>query len=189
MTGLRRGFLAVVPPAPVLDALEALVGRAVGADAGVRWLARPQWHVTLRYVGAVAAIDGLADEVRAAVAVACADAALGGAGAFADVDHASVVWIGMRDAAASLRALAASVERAAVAAGCPAEPRPFRPHLTLARLGTPGSVRATIAALGADAVGPRWTIDEAVLFESHTRPSGAVYEAVARFPLVGAGGR
>ena len=60
--------------------------------------------------------------------------------------------------------------------------RGFHPHLTLARLRTPGDLRAAIAALGQRELGPAWHVEEVVLFRSETRPEGARYEAVARIP-------
>ncbi|MEA2686121.1 MAG: hypothetical protein QOE93_1316, partial [Actinomycetota bacterium] len=56
-----RLFVAVWPPAPLLDAVAALDRPAV---PGLRWTGREQWHVTLRFLGAVedvaAVVAGLA---------------------------------------------------------------------------------------------------------------------------------
>src|SRR5215218_3846255 len=62
---MPRLFVAVWPPDHVLDELERLPRLPL---AGARWTTRPQWHVTLRFLGAAdpavagAALDGLAAE-------------------------------------------------------------------------------------------------------------------------------
>ena len=73
------------------------------------------------------------------------------------------------------------MEGAAVASGFPAEPRPFLPHLTLARRSAPDAV------VPRRAEGPEVEVEiEAgalTLFESRLLPSGAEHRALARFPF------
>jgi 2'-5' RNA ligase len=191
VTSLRRAFVAVVPPAAVLDALEPTVararasGRAGGPDV-VRWTPRAQWHITLRFLGAVADDGVLVGAVRDAVAGMRAPvAALGGSGAFPSAGRASVLWVDVRDGREGIGSLAAAVERGAVAAGMAPEVRPFRPHLTVARLRAPSPVHELLDAIGTEPIGPAWSVDALVLFDSETRPDGAVHHAVGRFPLAG----
>ena len=40
-----------------------------------------------------------------------------------------------------------------------------------------------LAALGADAVGPEFTVGEVVLYESRLSSAGATYSVLGRFPL------
>jgi 2'-5' RNA ligase len=189
VSGLRRAFVAVVPPEPVADALAEAVARArASAEPGLRWLPRDQRHLTLRFLGRVVDAEQLRLCLRDAALHATGPIALGHAGAFASAARASVVWIGVRDGKRSIGALAASVEEAAVASGLPAEPRAFRPHVTLARARMAGPAHAALAALGDDPVGPPWAIGEVVLFESETKSTGAVHHVVDRFTVDGARG-
>jgi RNA 2',3'-cyclic 3'-phosphodiesterase len=143
---LRRAFVAVVPPASVLDALEQFVRSApVSPGPGVRWSPRAQWHLTLRFLGPVAAAEPLGAALREALArEAPGTTALGGAGAFPSIAKASVVWIGVREGVDTLARLAAVVDRVVVGCGFVAESRPFRPHLTVGRLRSPGPVRGLV---------------------------------------------
>jgi 2'-5' RNA ligase len=185
MTALGRGFVAVVPPEDVLDAIEARVTPVRAAHDGLRWNRREQWHITLRFLGPVPDVDGLVASLRDSCgSVARVDAfGLGGAGAFPSARRASVVWVGAREGADALTRVATAVESASVAARFAAEPRPFHPHLTVARVPRPRDVGPVLAALGEGAVGASWQVVDVVLVASDTRPTGAVYEEVSRIRL------
>jgi 2'-5' RNA ligase len=71
-------------------------------------------------------------------------------------------------------------EAAAVAAGFPAEPRAFRPHLTLGRWRDRARrPRLPEVDLGA------FAIVEAVLYRSDLQPGGAVHTPLVHFPFAG----
>lgn len=135
-----RLFAAVVPTPEVEMALaESLAGLAVPG----RVVPPFNWHVTLRFAGPL-------DEVTYERWLAALDQIeagalrirLGGWGAFPRAPKATVLWIGVD--APGLDDLAASVEEATQAAGLPSEERPFRPHLTVARLRPPVDVSALV---------------------------------------------
>lgn len=185
-TALRRGFLAVVPPPAVLRWIESVADSARGADDGLRWTRTGQRHLTLQFLGPVAEPSALADSVAESVRrIAPFSVALGGAGAFPNARRGSVLWLGVRDGADELAALAASVTDATASHGFVADDRPFRAHLTLARVARSRDLRAVVTALDECGESERWTVDEVVLFESDTRAGGAVHTAVTRFGLAG----
>jgi 2'-5' RNA ligase len=62
------------------------------------------------------------------------------------------------------------------------EKRPFRPHLTVARLRTPGPVRPRY-----ESERTPFAVQSVCLFESELRREGAVYTVVTR-RVLGAGG-
>src|SRR5262245_10960514 len=190
MRALGRGFVAVVPPEDVLDAIDARLAPVRAGHDGLRWSRREQWHLTLRFLGSVPDVDALIPAVRDAVASVPRIGAvgLGGAGAFPNPRRASVVWLGVRDGVDALVRVAAAVESAAVTAGFAPEPRPFRAHLTVARLPRARDAGPVIEALGGGPIGRPWPVDEVVLISSDTRPTGAVYSEVARVPLATMGG-
>jgi len=182
---LGRGFVAVVPPDDVLDAIDARLAPVRAAHDGLRWSRREQWHLTVRFLGAVPDVDALVAAVRDALASVPRVGAvgLGGAGAFPNPRRASVVWFGVRDGVDDLTRVAAAVESASVAAGFAPEPRPFRAHLTVARLPRARDAGPVLEALGDAPIGRPWPVDEVVVISSDTRATGAVYEDVARIPL------
>jgi 2'-5' RNA ligase len=185
MSSLGRGFVAVVPPEEVLDAIAARLTPVRDAYDELRWSRREQWHLTLRFLGAVPDVDGLVAALRDTLGpVSRVGAlALGGVGAFPNARRASVVWFGVREGADALAQVATATEAACVAAGFASEPRPFHAHLTVARVPRPRDVGPVLDALGPDPVGASWSEAEVVVMSSDTRPTGAVYDEIARIPL------
>jgi 2'-5' RNA ligase len=167
---MPRLFVAVTLPTEVLDAVEGLARPDV---EGLRWTSRSQWHVTLRFLGAVDVVDAVVSAL-ATVRVARRDAVLGPA----------VRRFGQRVLhipVAGLDDVAAAVVGTTSALGAPPEDRPFAGHLTLARVR--GRRRVDLRPLTGAEVSASWPVNDVVLFESHLHPRGARYEVVARFPL------
>jgi 2'-5' RNA ligase len=186
LTGLRRAFVAVVPPADVLDAVAELVDEHRHEADDLRWTRREQWHCTLQFLGPVGEVDAVVAALGAAVGAAAPFVMqLSGAGGFPAAARATVLWLGVSQGERELGALASAVEDATMPLGFGREARPFRPHLTVARAARPRDLGDVVAGLGGGPEGPPWTVDEIVLLESDTRPDGAVYHEVARLPLGG----
>jgi RNA 2',3'-cyclic 3'-phosphodiesterase len=185
-----RCFVAVdVAPevrAAIVRAQTAL--RAAAPHADVRWTAPAAFHVTLKFLGAVA--DGRVPAVIAAVGPAIAGAeplalAAGGLGAFPSRARARVVWAGIAVGGESVAALASAIDTALAPLGFPVEARPFHAHLTIGRVRSPRGARELAAALedrARDSFGA-WTAAEVVLYESRLRPTGAEYTRVADWRL------
>jgi 2'-5' RNA ligase len=183
---IGRAFVAVVPPAPVLDAIAEAVAAAGDPPPGWRWTAREQWHITLQFLGRVDDVEAVVAAMRdAAGAHVGFDARLGGAGAFPSARRAGVVWAGVSEGADALGDLASSVTGALGALGFEREEGRFHPHLTVARARGRDrrDARALVEALSGASAGERFRVGEIVLFESRTRPTGAEYVARARVPL------
>jgi len=68
VTRLGRGFVAVHPPRPVLDAIDARVAPLRTPTTRLRWLPPSQWHVTLQFLGPVHDAETLAAHLATAVA-------------------------------------------------------------------------------------------------------------------------
>lgn len=179
---MTRAFVAVVPPADVLDAVEEVLAGTGGLPEGAKPTRREQWHLTLQFLGNRADVDAVGGAL-AALAVAPGRLALGGGGAFPSARRGRVLWIGLRMGAEWLAQVAAAVGALLAPLGHEPEARPYHGHLTLARWKTPADLRPVVDALGDGAVGPEWTASEVVLFESRLRRTGAEYEPRLRVPL------
>ncbi|MET9441577.1 RNA 2',3'-cyclic phosphodiesterase [Streptomyces sp. NPDC006610] len=189
-----RLFAAVLPPEQVVRELAVEVDalrRLPGADA-LRWTGRPGWHFTLAFYGEVAdgLVPGLAARLeRAAHRTAPFSLAVSGGGQFG---HGRALWAGAAGDLDALRLLADRAEAAARKAGVPmGEHRRYKAHLTVARCRDAVDVRPYVDALSAFA-GSTWTVADLALVRSNLPRSGVPgeqprYEAVARWPLGGAG--
>lgn len=184
----RRIFVAAPLPEWVSAEVTTVVERVREAgtpDGGrdVRWVRLDGLHLTLRFLGPTLddRIGAVLDAVRTAGAAARPfDIAIGGAGTFPNDARPRALWLGLRSGGEALAKLAASVDGALVEAGWPAEAKPFRAHLTLARAdGVPAGARVAARLIQA-AAGLRIAcqIDRIGLFESLTGGGPARYEPI-----------
>jgi 2'-5' RNA ligase len=181
--GLKRAFLAVVPPAEVLDAIDSLLERP--KSSRFAWTRRDQWHVTMQFYGRVDDVDSLSTAIRVGTDRAHpARIAIRGGGTFPKPKRAQVFWLGVEngDALIDIHAEVAAATRAFVSLRDRAA---FEPHLTLARLKRTVDMTDDVDALRNVPIGPAWELRELVLFESETRRDGAVYTEQDRFRLGG----
>jgi 2'-5' RNA ligase len=169
-----RLFVAVWPPPPVVELLAAIER---STTAGVRWTTADQWHVTLRFLGDVVGddrgkitLDRLGSLARTAPVTVTAGPAVVPLGP-------SVLCLPV----AGLDDVAAGVGHATAGIGTQVGKRPFRGHLTIARLkdgvAAPSSAWAALSA--------SWEVDEVTLVASRLHPTGARYEVIGRVPLAG----
>ena len=185
-----RCFVAIDISPDVRAALEHECERlrAVAPRADVRWVRVAGMHLTIKFLGEVPEemLAGIRNALAAAtaatppIALACA-----GLGMFPGPSKPRVVWAGITDGLQELGLLAAAVERAVEPFGFAPEQRPFRGHVTLARVRSPrgfGPLARAIESAADDDFGA-WTAAEVVLYRSHLRRTGAVYEALDRVPL------
>lgn len=172
---MPRIFIAIPIDEAVCTALGALRKR----DApGFRWVADDQYHITLRFLGDVT-------ETQASMAgEAVADATNGwtdsiylsakGLGAFPNPTRARVVWAGLEGDVSHLKRLQERVEARLIDAGFPAEDRPFRPHITMARLRSPAPVAPLLHTYTGHTFGS-WSVNQVQVIESVLQPQGPQY--------------
>jgi len=131
-----RLFLAInLPPDVRLEVIAATAGLRTCAPELV-WVAEPRLHLTLKFFGEQT--DAQANSLRDAIAIVAGRhrelvLGLGGIGAFPNFRRARVVWMGVANEA-RLELLHHDIEVACEPLGFQLEGRPFRPHLTLARV-------------------------------------------------------
>lgn len=181
-----RTFIALALEEPALGAaahcLAALRAGPLGDDA--RFVRPEGLHVTLRFLGAIASdsVQLLARAVADSVSrLAPFAVRLGVLDALPSPRRPRVLVLGV-EPEAELEALAAAVERGVVAAGFPAETRPFRAHVTLGRVHE--GRRPALAGAPAPAQ-TEFVAREVILFESRPLPGGSLYTPLERMALGG----
>jgi 2'-5' RNA ligase len=169
-----RLFVAVWPPDDVVDVLADLPRPDV---AGVRWTTQGQWHVTLRFLGQVAADD--VDQVTDTFG----RIDVGSAGPVSAEMGPATACLGrgiLQVPVQGLDELARATVEATADVGQPPEDRPFHGHLTLARArGRKGDLRRLRGA----PLAARWKVAELTLVASTPHREGSRYEVVASLPL------
>ena len=186
---MLRLFVAIEIPGAQRQAIARAVEPLRAALPTARWVAEEGWHVTLKFLGHVpeerlAVVEAVLAASAAPVSPdggsAPAHVSLMGLGAFPNERRARVVWVGLDEPGGVLAALAAGLEQRFAEEGFRTEARPWRPHLTVARLRVPGPVSLSLAG---EVVADPFEVGEMVLFRSHLHHQGAAYEALRRFPL------
>lgn len=180
-----RTFVAIELPPDVLQALSQARERLRQGDSGRagRWVRTEGVHLTLAFLGEVPTerLQTIAMAVsRACQGVSAFSVTVGGLGCFPNTRRPRVVWMGVQDASGELAALQAAVGRELAAHGFPKEDRPFRPHLTLARVAQDAdraAVEALVRQVGEGRVGAQqdMLVSRVSLMRSDLRPEGALY--------------
>lgn len=174
-----RLFVAVYPPEHVADDFAACVERlrvsqALRDGVNTRVASRANWHVTLAFLGDVP--DDRWTAAAAAVERAAAQAApfevrVTGGGRFGR-GRFTILWVGVGGDVPALAGLSRGVRRELKRVRLAYDPKPLRPHLTVARPGDRVDrvvVDEDRAALDAYE-SPPWTVAEVVLMRSHPGP-------------------
>lgn len=178
---MPRLFVAVDLPDAHGDRLTELRDETLRA----RWTPQEKYHLTLRFIGDVDDADIPPIETALAeVDAATFSLLVEGVGVLPSLRRPRVVYAGLRLEPA-LHALHDRVEQALRDVGLPADDRPFRPHVTLARLKQEKlhKVRAFIRAHQDFAMDP-FPVTAFRLYESKLHPDGAIHTIRRTFDLV-----
>ena len=179
----HRIFVAVALAPALREGIALIQPRLVAASAGLRWIPPENLHLTLKFLGAVTAprLARVTEAVReAASRTRSFTITLAGVGAFPSPRRPRVVWVGVRDGADRLAALAANLDTELGRRKFPRERRPFQSHLTVARVrsgGPPPDLSELLAGLSDLGVGSQ-RVEAMFVMESTLRPSGAIYHVV-----------
>ena len=185
-----RTFLAVPLSEQVVaqlaDAQEALSA----AGAQVRWVARENLHLTLKFLGNVEDADTdevcrLAGEVAAAVEPF--EFVVTGLEAVPPRGALRMIWANITEPTGRLAELQRSAEDAYERMGFEKETRPYRPHLTLGRVKSGRNVAElrTAAARFAETDFGATPAGELIVFESRLTPSGPIYSPLTKAAIGG----
>jgi 2'-5' RNA ligase len=179
-----RLFFAVELSREVREAAAAHVSRLRRDFPGARvsWPRPENLHLTLKFLGEVEAtrVDSLWEAAAVAGAgVGPFSLTIEGTGTFPTHGLARVLWLGVRDGSDQLARLQFRLDKECAQAGFPRESKPFKPHLTLARLRAlqrPEIVAALSETHRGTPFGPHaFQVTDFVLMRSELGPGGSRY--------------
>lgn len=182
-----RAFVALRLATEVEQAIDAFLASRQRPGTGINWVARDRLHLTLRFLGGAIDSNLIAPlgEALAQIGFETAPFVITarGTGAFPNLDRPRVLWVGL--AGDELKPLAQRVEAAAVRCGFAPEPRPYSPHLTIARVRNIRGWRAVKRDLtaAADHDFGESRIDAMALYRSILGEGAATYRELARYAL------
>ena len=156
----------------------------------IQWVRPESIHLTLKFLGYIS--EARVGEIQTAlirVAGGHSRFTVGveGLGVFPDVRAPRVLWIGLTTCTDVLKRLAAEVEIELGVIGFAPEPKPFNPHLTLARMKErPHDIGRALSNSGLlrqeVKLGPL-TVSALSLMKSYLQPSGSAYTQLFQVPL------
>ena len=183
-----RTFIAIELKAPVRDAISQLIEqlRVVGAD--VRWVSSQHLHLTLKFLGSIddRRIGNVTEGVReASSGIERFELTFSGVGAFPNLNHPRVIWVGLCGGAEGTKELTRRIETVLEVKGFKREEREFSPHLTIGRVNSPRGVQSLVACVDRMSfVGPAMVVDRIAVMKSDLRSTGPIYTRLAAVQLL-----
>jgi RNA 2',3'-cyclic 3'-phosphodiesterase len=191
MSDILRLFIALPLSNEIKQILQrqqdALKTQLAQHDKTIRWTTPEQWHLTLAFLGATnrerlptiqAVMERSAKPIKAFVLETTV------LGAFPSSRRPSVLWLGVGGNVTSLQTLQLRLSEALSGLLEP-DDKPFKPHLTLARLKQFGLGKEVSEAFGKTPVTQQaWTVSELCLYQSVLKSSGADHNVIHRVSLV-----
>jgi len=187
-----RSFIAIELPEEIKKGIRGLQAQLkAGSQAPVKWVDPANIHLTLKFLGNVAA-DRMEE-----ISLAMTEAARGipsfslevrELGVFPNPGRVQIVWVGVSGEVAKLARLQQRLESGLERLGFPPEGRRFTPHLTLARVrdqATPDE-RQKLGQLIADTkfeAAPSFIVDSVNLMKSQLTREGPIYTRISSTEL------
>ncbi|MFQ5826406.1 MAG: RNA 2',3'-cyclic phosphodiesterase [Dehalococcoidia bacterium] len=189
---LVRCFIAIELPPEVKSSLAQLQDRLrQGGFSGVRWVDPEGIHLTLKFLGPVAAhrLPQIKECLaQAAQGIGPFSLELAGTGVFPNPSRPRVAWVGLSGEVEKLAQLQKDIDLELVPLGFPREARGFTPHLTLARL-REGTAPQERQRFGRQVVSTSFEapvpvpVEQISLIRSQLTPGGAIYTHLASVGL------
>ena len=189
-----RAFVSTHVPTGVRERLRAVqteLERAI-PEATVRWTPFEQLHLTLEFLGNVAAGNvPLLESALKQLATAHRpfELSAGRVGAFSSIRNPRVIWAGIGGEVDAVKALQSDVKNYVRSFVAEQETRAYKPHVTLGRVRPMKGrdlrqVSEALAAATERDFGS-WRVDGFALMQSKLSPDGSQHSTLATFPLGG----
>jgi len=193
MSGVRT-FIAVELTGPVKAELARLQLALKRVPCPVKWVAPEGIHLTLCFLGELSSaqidtVHGVMTQVSGCFGPFRLETS--GPGAFPSLMQPQTLWVGLAGELTTLSELHRECEVKLHSIGYRLEGRPFRPHLTIARVqseATPAARREmgeALSRLGMATIPVG--VSQISLMKSTLNPTGAVYSCLYRRGLAGGG--
>ncbi|MEP6912136.1 MAG: RNA 2',3'-cyclic phosphodiesterase [bacterium] len=184
-----RVFCAIGLPRDLHERLTTHINRIRDTVPGARasWSRADNIHLTLKFLAdtSLPQVERLSEAASRSVEdFAPFKIVLEQMGVFPSHGSPRVLWIGVNDLEGKLKELHMCLEDEASKSGFQKEPRPFHPHLTLARLRQPQHSRTLVAAHKAMEFEPaEIAVSELLIIRSELSSAGSKYTTISRHPL------
>jgi 2'-5' RNA ligase len=183
-----RAFIAVEIDQPNKQKILDLISDLKKSEADVKWVTQDQMHLTLKFLGNIdkIKIPEITDAMRSSAQdLTSFTITFSKIGAFPNLNHPRVIWIGIDKGAENLKTITEKIETGLEKLGFKREGREFKPHLTLGRVRTSKNMpeltklikEANFSSEG------EIQISELILFQSTLTQKGAIYTKIGTAAL------
>ena len=183
-----RTFIAIPLPNSVKRFLSDIQSELKSAGWIAAWPHPEMFHLTLKFLGPIP--GGLLIPIQSVMAAFSGAypafiLTAGGIGVFPNLRNARVVLIGIHGQTGHLTQLVTDLEKKLHPMGLPAQPRPFFPHITLARIKKPVRPRGMISVIKRfeRKSSHAFPANRLVLYKSGLQPQGAVHTPLFQITL------
>jgi 2'-5' RNA ligase len=183
-----RTFISIEIPEEIKNNIEKLINELKLVLTPIKWVEKKNLHITLKFLGWVA------DDKLAPIEKCVTECAKGfkpftlsfaGIGAFPDMKHPRVIWIGTKDGSDKAREIADCIENEASKKGFRGEEREFSPHLTIGRIKEKidaGAVLKSVSEHENSEFGS-FNVEHISIMKSTLRRTGPIYEEIKKVRL------
>lgn len=188
--GAIRAFIAVEIYDQAKQKISGLISNLKKSDTDLKWITEDQMHITLKFLGNVDknAIQGISEEIsNISSTFNSFRINFYKIGAFPDLKHPNVLWLGIDKGASDLKMLNKKIENALGKLGFKVENREFKPHLTLARIKSLKNI-SNLTKLVEEMDFNSWDdleINKLALYQSSLTPKGAIHTIITEKYLMG----
>jgi 2'-5' RNA ligase len=187
-----RSFVAVELGPHVVESLSRVQEELRDAGAKVKWVAKRNLHLTLKFLGDVEYEK--VSEISRVITDAVADTRpfalrVHGIGTFPKGRKTPrVVWAGVEGDIETLEKIYARLNEELVGFGVPYEKRRFSPHATIGRVRSSAGTQRLVEAIRSHEDTPfgETEVSGLVFFMSELTSTGPIYTALAHIPFGGA---
>jgi 2'-5' RNA ligase len=178
-----RMFVAIPLPDPVKGFLADIQTELKSAGLIAAWPAPDNFHLTLKFLGPIPqnklrSIQSVMPELSGAYP----DLSLmvKGMGVFPNVKNARIVWSGIQGQTRQLNRLVTDLDTVLQTIGIPGQSRPFFPHITLARIRKPVSVRMMMPLIRRfeNNASVDFPVNHLVFYKSRLTSQGAIHSSL-----------
>jgi 2'-5' RNA ligase len=168
-----------------IAALQERVAKALEADRSMKTVDPARMHLTLAFLGEIAERDvpAIVDTLSISIDIRPFAATFQGLGVFPPRGAPRVLWLGVEEGSDEIVEVQRTVARRLEGLGIALEPRPFHPHLTLARWRTSRPADRPRALSVESRAVARMNVDHVTLYQSRLSPAGPAYTALTRAKL------
>jgi 2'-5' RNA ligase len=178
-----RLFIALDLSPEIHQQLSALIAKMKSRAPNLRFVRPEGLHITLKFLGETPASKlDILETALSQIEHPAFPLTVENLGFFPDAKRPRIFWAGISAPPDTASLLAAKVDHACTFVGLPPEKHEWKPHITLARIGS-GNPQHFQPKADTQKMFGMMMVTQFHIYESTLHPQGSIYNKIATFPL------